>query len=121
MISPYVYPGIKENSLPSVKKKKRAIITPEKVMGIVAKHCGVTVTDILSRRRKSEMCDARHIFCAIMRREFDYSLKSIGEMVSGRDHTTAIHSIETYNSRCKYEDRYTEVTERILDDMYDRV
>jgi chromosomal replication initiation ATPase DnaA len=56
-----------------------------------------------------------------MRREFDYSLKSIGEMISGRDHTTAIHSIETYDSRCKYEDRYTEVTERILDDMYDRV
>ena len=121
MISPYVYPGIKQTLLPKKKRIKRSLISPEKIMSIVAEHCGVTVTEILSRGRKREVCDARHIFCAVMRKEFSYPLKSIGEMVSGRDHTTAIHSIETYDSRCKYEDRYTEVTERILDDMYDRV
>jgi chromosomal replication initiator protein len=121
MISPYVYPGIKQTLLPKIKKRKRSIISPEKVMSIIAEHCGVTVTDVLSRRRKKEMCDARHIFCAIMRKEFDYSLKSIGDMIDGRDHTTAIHSIQTYDDRCKNEDKYKDLTTNILDEIYNRV
>ena len=104
MISPYVYPGIKQTLLPKKKRIKRSLISPEKIMSIVAEHCGVTVTEILSRGRKREVCDARHIFCAVMRKEFSYPLKSIGEMVSGRDHTTAIHSIQTFNDRYKTEE-----------------
>lgn len=121
MISPYVYPGMKDTFIPKKKKIKRNLISPEKVMSIIAEHCGVTITDILSRRRKREMCDARHIFCAIMRKEFAYPLKTIGEMVSGRDHTTAIHSIQTFNDRCKNEEGYKELASTIIDDMYQRI
>jgi chromosomal replication initiator protein len=121
MISPYVYPGIKQTLLPKKKRIKRSLISPEKIMSIVAEHCGVTVTEILSRGRKREVCDARHIFCAVMRKEFSYPLKSIGEMVSGRDHTTAIHSIQTFNDRYKNEDGYKELADTIVDDVFQRI
>jgi chromosomal replication initiator protein len=122
-ISPYVFPGIKSEFLSEIKNKTRikARITPEEVMNIIAQNYGITSLDILSRVRKREMCDARHMFCAIMRKQFRYSLKSIGEMVSGRDHTTAIHSIQTFNDRCKNEEEFKELSERIITQILSKI
>lgn len=122
-INPYVYPGIKTEFIPAIKNKQycRSRITPEEVMNIVAQNYGITTTDILSRVRKREMCDARHMFCAIMRKQFRHSLKSIGEMVSGRDHTTAIHSIRTFNDRCKNEEDFKELSERIITQVLSKI
>jgi chromosomal replication initiator protein len=122
-ISPYVYPGIKTEFIPAIKNKQylRSRVTPEEVMNVIAQNYGITTTDILSRVRKREICDARHMFCAIMRKQFKYSLKSIGEMVSGRDHTTAIHSIQTFNDRCKNEEDYKELSERIITQVLSKI
>ena len=122
-INPYVYPGIKTEFIPAIKNKQywRSRITPEEVMNIIAQNYGITTTDILSRVRKREMCDARHMFCAIMRKQFRYSLKSIGWMVSGRDHTTAIHSIRTFNDRCKNEEDFKKLSERIITQVLSKI
>lgn len=122
-ISPYVYPGIKTEFIPPIKNKQylRSRVTPEEVMNVIAQNYGITAMDILSRVRKREICDARHMFCAIMRKQFKYSLKSIGEMVSGRDHTTAIHSIQTFNDRCKNEEDFKELSERIITQVLSKI
>ena len=122
-ISPYVYPGIKTEFIPKIRSKQyaRSKITPEEVMNIVAQNYGITTLDILSRTRKREMCDARHMFCAIMRKQFRYSLKSIGEMVNGRDHTTTIHSIQTFEDRCKNEEDFKELSERITTQVLSKI
>ncbi len=122
-ISPYVFPGIKAEFLPEIKNRThiKARITPEQVMNIIAENYGITSADILSRVRKREMCDARHMFCAIMKKHFRYSLKSIGEMVSGRDHTTAIHSIQTFNDRYKTEEGYKEFSDRVISQILSKI
>jgi chromosomal replication initiator protein len=122
-ISPYVYPGIKTEFIPKIKNKQylRSRVTPEEVMNVIAQNYGITTMDILSRVRKREICDARHMFCAIMRKQFKYSLKSIGEMVSGRDHTTAIHSIQTFNDRCKNEEDFKELSDRIITQVLSKI
>jgi chromosomal replication initiation ATPase DnaA len=53
-----------------------------------------------------------------MKKEFDYSLKSIGQMVSGRDHTTVIHSINTVKDRCDTEEGYKELVNSTIDLVY---
>jgi len=123
IISPYVYPGVKTEFIPAIKNKQylRSRVTPEEVMNVIAQNYGITTMDILSRVRKREICDARHMFCAIMRKQFKYSLKSIGEMVSGRDHTTAIHSIQTFNDRCKNEEDFKELSERIITQVLSKI
>lgn len=123
MISPYVFPGLKSGLMTEFNSSivKRGRITPEKVMLIVAEKYGVTVPQILSRIRKREVVEARHIFCTIMKKEFDYSLKSIGEMVSGRDHTTVIHSINTVKDRCETEDGYKELVNSTIDLVYSKM
>lgn len=121
MVSPYVYPGIKERELVSKNKKlKRKLIQPKDVLKLVAENFGVTVENVLSRSRKKEVSEARHIYCKIMKSEFNYSLKSIGETIGNRDHTTVIHSIETVNDRCETEDGYQEQIHSIIDQLYNR-
>lgn len=117
-ISPYCFPGIKEIDRPAVsKKQKRGRVTPQQVMEIVAKNCGVTVDLIVSKTRKREPVDARHIYCAIMKKEFDYSLQNIGTFLSNRDHTTVIHSIETFNDRYETEEGYQQLVQKIIYDI----
>jgi chromosomal replication initiator protein len=123
IISPYVYPGIKEHDALKIRGGlyRNFRMTPEEVMNIVAKSYGITSKDILSRVRKQEMCDARHTFCAIMRKHFRCSLKSIGEMVSGRDHTTAIHSIQTFDDRYKNEEDFKDFSDRIISKVLSKI
>jgi chromosomal replication initiator protein len=121
-ISPYVFPGIKTKYLPkSSKSQKRANINPKDVLRIVSEECGVTVEDVLSRSRKGTIVNARHIYCAIMKKEFGYSYESVGELVSGRDHTTAIHSVRTHKNRCETEEGYELHTQLIINKIYSSI
>jgi len=114
-ISPYVFPGIKEQYRPATNRKhRRNTITPIDILEIISEHCGVTVDDVLSKTRKKEQVEARHIFCAIMKKEFGYSYTSIGQIIGHRDHTTVIHAVKTFNNRCCYEDGYKELINNIL-------
>ncbi len=122
MISPYVFPGIKEKELiVKNKKHKRTISNPMDVLKIVAENCGVTVEDVLSKCRKKEISEARHIFCVIMKKEFNFSLKRIGEFINNRDHTTVIHSVNTVKDRCDTEDGYKERVDMIINDVHYKI
>lgn len=115
-ISPYVFPGIKKNSLPKLNDKhNRNKITPQEVLEIIGEHHLISVEDIVRKFNKREVSDARHMFCKLMRSEFRYSLKSIGEFLNGRDHTTVLHSINTFNDRSKFESGYMEDYEKIVE------
>lgn len=121
MVSPYVYPGIKEKELITKNKKhRRALISPQDVLDVVSKNFGVTIEDILSKSRKKEVSEARHIYCSIMKSEFSYSLKTIGQTISDRDHTTVIHSLNTVKDRCETEEGYRENLDAIVDQLYNR-
>ena len=121
-ISPYVFPGLKYKEFMSKNVKfRKGKITPEEILSIVAKNCGVTSEQIISKTRIGEVVEARHILCGIMRNNFNYGLKSIGDFVGKRDHTTAINSIRTFKNRCELEEGYKDVVDRIVFDIEERM
>jgi chromosomal replication initiator protein len=87
-------------------------MTPKDILEIISKESGVTIEDILSRSRKTEKVISRHIFCGILRKNYNYSLPFIGELV-GRDHTTVIHATEQFNNRYRLEDNFKNLVDRI--------
>jgi chromosomal replication initiator protein len=118
IISPYVFPGLKldqkdkrnfQASLELFRKK----ISKEEILDIISEEFGVSSSEIIMRSRKRETVNARFLFCGIMKRYFGHSLKAIGEMVDGRDHTTVIHAITECEHRMKYEESYKESSNRI--------
>ncbi len=121
-ISPYVIPGIRRNDLPIKSKiQKRSVITPDYVLRIVSESCNVTVEQILSKSRTTEISEARHIFCAIMKLELNYTYESIGQLTNKRDHSTAIHSVRTFKNRCETEEGYKEHSEMIINKLYSSI
>lgn len=114
MINPYVFPGIRKKDLPDLSQRYFKKIDPKLVMEVIADNFGITVEDILSKVRKRDMCDARYFFCAIMRKRYRYTYESIGDMVNGRDHTTAMHAIKTFDDRIEHEEGYKERYEEII-------
>lgn len=118
MISPYVFPGVKELSEVRFSAKyRKEKITPKQIMEIVASRCGVTIEDIISTSRKGMVVEARHIYCGIMKNYCGYTYDNIGETIGRRDHTTALHSVRVFNNRCELEEDFREAVDSILYDL----
>jgi chromosomal replication initiation ATPase DnaA len=116
-VSPYVFPGIKnQDEVKKIKKFKRDRITIDDVLSIVAKNCCVTVNEITSRIRKREVIDARFIYIYMLRYEFYYGLKQIGNIL-GRDHTTIMHAVQTHRERYHQYSDYKEVSDGIQEEI----
>ncbi len=80
--------GIKKDS------KKRRSISYRRILSVVAKHYGLKTKEVKGRSRKKEIAIARHIAAYLLRKELEYPLKRVGEILGGRDHTTIMHSEE---------------------------
>jgi chromosomal replication initiator protein len=121
-ISPYVYPGLKLNVEDkrivneSVKHLKYKI-TKDEILNIVADECGVKPSQILGRIREREIVNGRFMYCAILYRSFGYTLKGIGKIIGGRDHTTISHSIEAFKDRYRNEEDF----KSRVDEIYNKL
>jgi chromosomal replication initiation ATPase DnaA len=116
-VSPYVFPGIKnQDEVRKIRKFKRDRVKIEDVLKIIAENCGVKSHEIVSRIRKRTLIDARFIFCYMLKSEFNFTYESIGKILD-RDHTTIIHSVKTHKERYQTYNDYKEITDGIQKDI----
>lgn len=69
-------------------------ITPQLILDIVADHFGITVADLKSNKRNSEIAVPRQICMYLMRTMTDTALKGIGVILGGKDHSTIKYGSE---------------------------
>ena len=69
-------------------------VTPELILDIVADHFGITVADLKSKKRDSEIAVPRQICMYLMRTMTDTALKGIGAVLGGKDHSTVKYGVE---------------------------
>ena len=98
---------LKDVIFPDLPKK----ITPELVIKVVSEHFNITPEDICSHKRNSEIVYPRQIAMYICRDIEGYSLKSIGSIMGGRDHTTVIHGADKIADMIKKDDN----TKKVVD------
>ena len=80
----------------------RAPITAKRIIEIVAKHTDVSVEDMKSPRRHSNLVTARHLAAALIRQwRPDLSYPQIGKLFGGRDHSTIIHGQKRIRERIR--------------------
>ena len=95
-ISPYVFPG-----LPKIEKQSQL----DRLMAIVVNTTGVSDAEIKGKSRARETVRARHLFFHFAR-EMPFSLRQIGVMAGGRDHSTVIHGSDSIKRLCECKDKY---------------
>lgn len=77
-----------------ISSDNRREVTPELILDIVADHFGITVADLKSKKRDSEIAVSRQICMYLMRTMTDTALKGIGAVLGGKDHSTVKYGVE---------------------------
>ena len=77
-----------------ISSDNRREVTPELILDIVADHFGITVADLKSKKRDSEIAVPRQICMYLMRTMTDTALKVIGAVLRGKDHSTVKDGVE---------------------------
>ena len=77
-----------------ISSDNRREVTPELILDIFADHFGITVADLKSKKRDSEIAVPRQICMYLMRTMTDTALKGIGAVLGGKDHSTVKYGVE---------------------------
>ncbi len=87
---------------PSSKQGARPL-TIERVQQVVAEFFGIRPAELRSKRRDRSVSVPRQIAMYLCRRHLLASFPTIGERFGRRDHTTAMHAVQTIERRVKEE------------------
>ena len=71
---------------------KRVDISTEVIQKTIASKYGISLSDLLGKKRTSNVAFARHIAMYLCRKLTSCSYPEIGALFGGRDHATAIHA-----------------------------
>lgn len=77
------------------------IKSEDDLIDVVSKYFDVTSDKVVGPSRKQEIALTRQVAMYMMKRELNFSLERIGKIFGGRNHTTAMHSINNIKSRLK--------------------
>ena len=86
-----------------ISSKNKREVTPELILDIVADHYNITVADLKSNKRNADIANPRQVSMYLMRNmiEKENSLKTIGIILGGKDHSTVKYGIEKIESEMK--------------------
>ncbi|MGN8818449.1 chromosomal replication initiator protein DnaA [Oribacterium sp. HCP28S3_H8] len=76
-------------------------VTPQLIISTVAEHFGLTNIDLASQKKNKEIVFPRQIAMYLCREMTDAPLKTVGELLGGRDHTTIMHGHEKISTELR--------------------
>ena len=79
-------------------------LSEQKIINVVADYYNLTPSQITGKIRTGQIALARHISMYLIRNTLDLSLKKIGEMFGGKDHTTVMSAIQKVDKELKTDD-----------------
>ena len=88
-------------------------ITPELILEIVSEHYEVSISDLQSGKRNSNIAIPRQVAMYLCRSMTDTPLKSIGIILGGRDHSTVSHGVEKVAEELKTDEAFNNTVEII--------
>jgi len=93
------------------------VITPKKIIQIVAGFYDLKEKDLLTASRKKEIVKPRQIAMYLLRQELKNSFPFIGRRLGGKDHTTAIHSYKKISKEIEENKRFGEEVHLIKEQL----
>jgi chromosomal replication initiator protein len=96
----------------------RRPLTINRIQETVADYYQVSVEDMKSKRRDKHIVFPRQVAMFVVREETPSSLPVIGQAFGGRDHTTALHSIEKIMNELKEDERLRYEVQSIRERLY---
>lgn len=76
-------------------------LNEQKIINVVADYYNLTASQLTGKIRTGQIALARHIAMYLIREMLDVSLKKIGDMFGGKDHTTVMSAIQKVDKELK--------------------
>ena len=77
-----------------ISPNQKRIITPELIIEVVAEHFDLQPSDLTGNKRNAKIVFPRQIVMYLCRSMTEVTLKNIGKVLGGRDHTTIMNGID---------------------------
>lgn len=90
----------------------------EQICSIVCEYYNVELKDIQGPHRQKELVKPRQIIMYLLKNELGLTFPAIGRQIGGRDHTTAMHSVEKIEKEMKKSTELLEELKRIKELFY---
>ncbi len=97
--------------LKDVTKSQPKNISIETIQKVVSQYFDLPVDLLRAKTRKQEVANARMISMYLSKKITNNSLKTIGLLHGGKDHSTVIHAIKTIESKISEDNKLKEITE----------
>ena len=104
--------------LAGVSSQKKKVLSPRKIMELVAEFYNITLDDLLRQSRRKEYVKPRQIAMYLIREELENSYPSIGEHFNGRDHTTVMHAVDKIGKLINEKESVKQEIDLIVNKMY---
>ncbi len=88
-----------------------------KIQKIVAEYFQISVEDMKSKKRSSNIAFPRQIAMFLCRKMTDESFPKIGTEFGGKDHSTVIHSVEKIEKEIKINKELNNIVEKLKKDI----
>lgn len=88
-------------------------INPEYIIQVVASHSKIKVEDIIGKKRKQHIANARQIAMYLCRKLTDLSLPKIGEQFN-RDHSTVLHACNKISEEMENNIQFNKKMENLI-------
>lgn len=116
MSSAMVFPGLpkpdKKKVLGPLKEAEQT--KPQKMIAEAARMYRVTVKEIMGKSRVRNIVEPRALCMYILSTYSHYTLKEIGNMFNGRDHTTVIHARQSVQDHMETEPELRETVNHLM-------
>lgn len=99
-----------ENIISPDKPKE---ITAQLILEVVSEHFGISVDQIMSKSRSSDVAKPRQITMYLCKQLTDLPLDSIGQLLGGRDHSTVIHGIKKVTDEASSDKNFKQTLDTI--------
>ncbi len=88
-------------------------VTPQLIIEVVAEHFGITVDQMMSKSRSTDISNPRQIAMYLCKNMTDHPLDSIGQLLGGRDHSTIIHGIKKVSDEMMIDENFRQTVETV--------
>lgn len=88
-----------EKILSQLIENNKKTLQVDDVFRVIIDFYAVTKEDLLKKGRKKEISHPRQVMMYLLRDELQVPFSGIGDILGGRDHTTALHAFEKINKQ----------------------
>lgn len=106
-----------EEALKDILDEKKKKITPELILSNVEKYFSLKENDLKSSSKSQNIAFPRQIAMYILKNETSLSLKQIGALFGGKDHTTVMYAVDKIEKACLDDASVKKIVNDLISDL----